>query len=387
VKSTEHKYALILNTVTTPLYFSSSKLYTKNFFDDVKARLNEGGVYVTWMDSRIGDAGADIILRSLNKSFKHCALSYVKGSYFLLIASDEPLVMHQQQAVAEQAELRQNLMQKHGVMSAWLAYHLMTTDLFSLIGDADGEINTADYPALEFEMARLQNNGIPKFRKRLLNHLNLDEVKQAMPVINEDFPAPFVLQAKERLRRSSIERWWSTLLASDDLEGKTALADLEERKTRMEVSDRIQDMHAYAYQLIKLERYAEALEILKKVVARDATYDNAYYNMGVCFEALGQDQDALKAFEKEMSLDPNDEDVAYRMARLWIQAGEFRRALPLLNGYIETQNLIRGKAFFYRAMIFHALDDDVQARKDMMQAMYLNKSEREMAIANHLIAD
>jgi len=89
----DKEYSLILNTVTAPLYFSSSKLYTTDFFRNIKERLSDDGVYVTWMDSRIGDKGADIILRSLQQSFQHCAISYVKGAYFLLIASDEPLFM------------------------------------------------------------------------------------------------------------------------------------------------------------------------------------------------------------------------------------------------------------------------------------------------------
>src|SRR5262249_4377435 len=61
VKVSDQTYSLIVNTVTTPLYFSSSKLYTQDFFRLIKRRLAPDGVYMTWFDSRVGDRGADII--------------------------------------------------------------------------------------------------------------------------------------------------------------------------------------------------------------------------------------------------------------------------------------------------------------------------------------
>jgi len=327
------------------------------------------------MDSRIGDEGADIILRSLQKSFEHCALSYVKGSYYLLIASNKPLVMHQQQAVSEQPDLRQNLMDKHDVMSGWLPYHLMTRDVFSLIGNPDGSINTADYPALEFEMARLQDSGIPKFKKRLLNQLSLAEMELAMPVVHEGFPGALLLQVKDRLGKSSIARQWNKLLRYEGVNAQKALAELERRKVRMEVDDKIRDLHAYAYQLIQVGRYEEAVSTLQKVVGRDSNYDNAYYNLGVCFERLEMGEKALSAFEKELKVNPNDEDVRYRIARLLVKAGEYQRSLPYLTEHIERRKLQKGKVFFYRSLAYDSLGYKELAEKDMVAALSLNREE------------
>ncbi|MDQ6956317.1 MAG: tetratricopeptide repeat protein [Mariprofundaceae bacterium] len=382
VKSMDKTYALILNTVTTPLYFSSSKLYTKNFFDDVKKRLTKGGVYVTWMDSRIGDKGADIILRSLHQSFKHGALAYVKGSYFLLIASDDPLVMHQQKAVTTQPELRKNLLEKHAVVSAWLPYQLMTTDLFSLIGNGEGSINTADNPILEFEMARLQNKHFNAFKKRLLAHISVEEIKSAMPMIGDGFPAPFVLQANNRLRNSSITRRWKALLPDKIIGKEKALAELARRKVQAELKHTAQAWHHYAYQLIEVENYSLAIKAIQHELSLDPSFNDANYNLGVCYELLNQPEKALQAFERELSVDSNDKDVRYRIARLLVKKGDYQQALVLLNAYIENNALKHGRAFFYRGLVFHALGDEAQAKKDLMKAMRLRKSER--ALTNRL---
>jgi len=384
VKSGEKQYSLILNTVTTPLYFSSSKLYTRDFFDNVKARLNNGGVYVTWMDSRIGDNGSDIILRSLQQSFRHCALLYVKSSYFLLVASDTPLKMHQQKAVVTQPDLRKNLMQKHRIMSAWLPYQLMTTDLYSLIRNRDGVLNTADYPALEFEMARLQESGIPEFKKRLLAHFDIRQIEQAMPIKTAAFPADFIAHAKERLGASSITRHLQTALnheplTTESLRIKEEMAELVFRKVRMEVMQTADNIHAYGYQLIKLGRYAEAITVFHDVLKRDSKHDNTYYNLGVCFEKLEQYDRALASFRHELIADPDDEDAAYRVARILIRMGRYHQALKALNAYISHQGGGRSKAYFYRALAYRATGENNLAKADLMQAMKLGEDEKKAA--------
>ena len=88
VKSSRDKYSLVVNTVTSPIYFSSSKLYTEDFFQLVRRLLTPDGVYVTWLDSRVGDAGADIIFTTLSRAFPHCGLGLIKSSYYVVLCSD-----------------------------------------------------------------------------------------------------------------------------------------------------------------------------------------------------------------------------------------------------------------------------------------------------------
>ncbi len=83
-KLADKKYALIINTVTSPLYFSSSKLYTQGFFKLIRQRLQPDGLFVTWIDSRVGDRGLDIILKTLSQSFQSCWMGYIQETYLLL---------------------------------------------------------------------------------------------------------------------------------------------------------------------------------------------------------------------------------------------------------------------------------------------------------------
>lgn len=91
----DKKYDAIVNTVTTPLFFSSSKLYTRDFFRVVKSRLKPGGVYSTWFDSRVGDRGARIIFNTIRDNFRSCSFVFLSTVYVDVLCSDEPMKLRQ----------------------------------------------------------------------------------------------------------------------------------------------------------------------------------------------------------------------------------------------------------------------------------------------------
>lgn len=379
VKVGDKKYSMILNTVTTPLYFSSSKLYTRDFFDSIGKRLTPDGVYITWVDSRIGDTGTDIILRTLKKSFDHCAILYVKSAYFLLIASNEPLHVQQADAIGNNQELSTDLMQKHEVMAAWLPYHLMNTDAYSLIDKPDGDLNTADYPALEFEMARRHNSGIYHFKKRLRNAFNIEHVKRGLGPVGESFPADFLAQSEDRLGDSSITESWKDVLAgTPDMQNKAKLAELERRLVRAKVENSAGAWHAAGTQMTRMQRYEQAIEIFKKVLEIDPTHDNANYNLGTSYERLGRTEEALKSFGAEKQLDPQDKDVDYRIGRLLLRSGRYQEALDALNRHIETWHPDDSRPFTYRAMTHRALGHNHLARADMERALNLQDEDKKV---------
>jgi spermidine synthase len=185
-KRAEGKYSLILNTVTSPLYFSSSKLYTRDFFELIRKRLTPDGVYITWVDLRVGDEGIDTILKTLSGSFQECAVASVKSRYFLLICSEKKIKVRQLQAVANNREMYEYFFCKKGIPLELLPYSLVTTSAFDLIRNSSAPVNTLDYPALEFEMARLRSPDFDRFLERLSQKMNVAEVAGAFAPVTFD---------------------------------------------------------------------------------------------------------------------------------------------------------------------------------------------------------
>lgn len=151
-------YDAIVNTVTSPQYYSAAKLYTRDFYTIVKSRLATGGVYSSWFDVNIDQDGIAIMLNTLEASFAQCRYFLLTGGYFNVVCSDAPLVYQP---------------------SAIVGQRLAGTDidtLFARFGFGDGmranmaaleldfgwrfyargteALNTLDHPAIEFVVAR-----------------------------------------------------------------------------------------------------------------------------------------------------------------------------------------------------------------------------------------
>jgi len=304
IKSRQDHYALILNTVTTPLYFSSSKLYTTDFLVSVKKRLEKGGVYVTWMDARIGDIGADIVLRTMRTQFKHCALLYIKSGYFLLLCSDEPLRSQQTDTVVKNSLFQEDMMKNYGIVSNWLPYQLLISDAYRLIGDSTGAVNSADRPILEYEMAHLQETGMIELKYRLVSKMSIDDIRQTLDgKVPEAFPADAVLRAKQRIKRSMLYRRLRDLAQQQQnsrLKGK--LATLERQRIRAKIFDTLHNQHKYGYQLIRVHRYEEAAAVFLAITQRDPQRNNAFFNYAVALESMNKMNEAIAAYQSELTL-------------------------------------------------------------------------------------
>jgi len=325
-------YDLILNTVTTPLYFSSSKLYTRDFFDVIKRRLTADGIYVTWMDARIGDKGVDIILNTIRHSFRHCALLYIKSSYFLLICSDEPVTAQALPQFRPGQQIYDNLLKSEGIVPEWLKYQLLSDDVLPMVSDSKLPLNEDDYPALEFEMARLSGRGIAGFKRRLRQRMNLDTVRHAVGKTTAMYPSELVWHTELRLKNSSFTRRWKALA----LQYRT---DFEQTYHRIQ-QDYLQRLltadshagvfHELGFRLMQSHRYREALTAFQYALDRDSRHVNTHFNMAACYEYLGDFRHALQYYRMAGQLDPNDKDVPFRMGRVYVKMKRYPDALVQL---------------------------------------------------------
>ena len=141
-------YDAIINTVTSPLYFSSSKLYTKDFFDLAASRLRPGGVYAFWFDSRATRLGAQIIFRTAAASFAACHLVYLDSGYAQVICSKERLEPRRR-TWPPALEMKFGA----GTNLNLLAEALIFPRHGLFDSAANVPLNTLDLPALEFIMS------------------------------------------------------------------------------------------------------------------------------------------------------------------------------------------------------------------------------------------
>lgn len=319
IRSTTKTYSLILNTVTSPLYFSSSKLYTEDFFRAIKPRLRADGIYATWVDSRIGDKGFDIIIKTLNEQFKECAMFYIKNTYFLLLCGDMPLRYQQTDLAKRAPEVWDELTGKYHLLPEFIPYNLLTTKALTLLGDNSVPVNRLDFPALEYEMASLAEDGLPETKKRIAERMNIEEVRGIVAPNDANWnPAELVVEAEQTISKKYITRRWRKLVKRDNNDYAAAhdKAELSYYARVAERGNSAEGYYNYGSELLDRKRYEQALEQFNRVISLDASDGSAYFNIGDCYEHLGNLAKAKEYYFKMLSIDPDDQETINRLNRL-----------------------------------------------------------------------
>ncbi len=153
-------YDAIVNTVTSPQYYSASKLYTEDFYEIVISRLKNGGVYSSWFDLNIDREGISIMLNTLEKSFNHCRYFLLTRAYFNVVCSPNPLNFLSSATVLQRTESGGASLMR---LFRGFGFENSLSDTMSALEidfspeffeRSSAKINTLDLPAIEFVVAR-----------------------------------------------------------------------------------------------------------------------------------------------------------------------------------------------------------------------------------------
>ena len=159
--TTDRRYDAIISTVTSPLYFSSSKLYTLEFFQLAKSRLAPGGVYAMWFDSRVTPEGAKIIFETIRQTFADCQLVYLSPVYSEVVCGTQPLFFHGLEEREWPMQLRTRInAERFKLATAEFLRLLVLPEHRIMMTRWNAPLNTFDRPQLEFLMAAASLNDV-----------------------------------------------------------------------------------------------------------------------------------------------------------------------------------------------------------------------------------
>ncbi len=328
VKTTPERYSLILNTVTTPLYFSSSKLYTRDFLESVASKLTPDGVYTTWIDRKIGDKGVDIILNTLESAFEHCWMNYLKSSYYLMACSNQELQLRQIEAVVNQSELRNYLAEEHYLPVDLIPYSVLSTDAFGLRADPNAPLNTIDFPVLEHEMARLDSEvRLVEFQERLAERLDLREVSRRLQPVMDWDPAGFALWSTLRLSPSNLlGEALDEVIPRQFGDLSEPLGQLAEQTAAL--VDEAPAYYKFGHRLFRRDEFRTAVPLLEKAAELEVDNYRAHHYLGASLEALGDPAAARRQYEKTLELKPDYKKSRRALERLRVRAGSADGSSP-----------------------------------------------------------
>lgn len=373
-KVNRDKYSLIINTVTTPLYFSSAKLYTQDFLETVKKRLTPDGVYVTWIDSRVGDKGLDVMVNTLTNSFDYCSIGFIRNSYFLLFCSNEPIKAHHPKIAAKNTELSNYFKKKHDINPEWLVYNLLNTEAKFLIGDKDTLLNTIDYPALEFEMTKLRKRGFKKFKKRLLENMSLNLIEDVIDEKMEFNPTHLLIHAEEMLGKSSslFKRWKSLVKKKVKNYGpEYAKEKIKYIREYADKKDKADDLHNFGFRLLKDKHYESAILATREALKINPKRNNSYFNIGACYEYLEKYPEAIRNYANEHKVDEDDNAVQYRIGRVLVKSKKYKKGLLVLDKAHKEKK--RSGIYYFKGVAYENLNMADKAIKSYKSALRMDK--------------
>jgi spermidine synthase len=205
--NSKEKYDTIVNTVTSPKYFSSSKLWTKEVFDAISTKLNEGGIYSMWLDLDTGTEGVQIMIKTVESSFLDCKYIYLNVGYLNVLCSNTPFVAKNISDTFWPEEILQKFRFYQLPFSINSFINNLTLDIENkLLYNSSTKYNTLDFPVLEFTrpvqkqdptksavsfMANIVNSSIiySPFEKKLLSKDQLFKRCISLKII-ETSPSP-----------------------------------------------------------------------------------------------------------------------------------------------------------------------------------------------------
>ncbi len=369
IQTVDKRYDMILNTVTSPLYFSSSKLYTLEFFDKIKRRLRPDGTYVTWMDVRVGSEGARIILNTLRQRFRHCSMLFIKSGYYLLIASNQPVKLRHPDWDERATPLKLDLMQNK-IVPRLLAYNVMSSEVFTTDNRFDAPVNTLDQPVLEFEMASLRKKEFSDFQKQIFATLRLDDVASSIEPAMKYDPGEHVAHVKMALDSSSIASRFDQQgrIYVDNFDVRADEATLNAYRAIAATVNNAEAHHRLGDQYRLRQRYREALAEYQIAIKLDPQHKDTLFNIAACQEYTGQIPAALETYLQAAKQAPDDPDVGYRLARIHSKLGNASQALSYLDQSLDVRP--QENAYFLKARLMEKLgrtDEALAAYQEVLK--------------------
>ncbi|PIQ24290.1 hypothetical protein COW36_23840 [bacterium (Candidatus Blackallbacteria) CG17_big_fil_post_rev_8_21_14_2_50_48_46] len=375
LKNTPQKYDLILNTVTSPLYFSSSKLYTVDFFRHIKSRLKPDGVYTTWIDNRIGEEGFKIILKSLHSEFKYAWTAMIRSSYFLLLCSNQPIALHQQEAIEKNTVLKEFFMNKHGRSLDSIKYAIVSTDTFGFLDEHSEtqniDLNSIDKPNLEFAMSALSPDAnIDPFKHYLEKNYSIEQMRAQIPADPLKLATHFTqLQSNSSFIKSFIRQAYQ---ADPKLGQPLEARLLREYQLAWEQHPSLETGKQYAQWLERYRKKVLANQVWRKMFTLFPEEGYVYYKMSKLFREENDIQNAELYLKKALDKSPDNQDYRYTLAEMYFEQHRF------LDSEEQLQTLLKQAPAYHQARyrlgrLYYFQEDFDRAEKSFAKALSFQK--------------
>lgn len=158
LRAVPRRYDVIISEPTNPWVAGIGGLFTREFFEAARGKLNPGGVFCIWIQQyEQSDAIVELVFRTLGSVFPHITVFGDDDlSNLVAVASSDPIEVDFAAMVRRYAEpaVRDDLARLGiGSLASFLSHHRISEQRFPLL-IGPGPLNTANHEQLEYAAPR-----------------------------------------------------------------------------------------------------------------------------------------------------------------------------------------------------------------------------------------
>lgn len=306
------KYSLIISDATNPKTFDSWTLYTQEFYELVKERLEAEGVFCQWVVMPLPFDAMRILLNTFRSVFPHTSFWCIYGSsQCMMLGTPERLAIDYPEFSARLGPVLERVgLTEYGVQDTdkFLSYLLLGEDELEQALDGFARINTDDLPVAQFRIHG-EVEGVRDF---------LDLLEHQTPIL----PYLTHLDGEEERVRATLGTYRSlarrlTLGFLLNNAGEYREAQEEAAAAGMSADENVKSALRYD---------SERKRYFSTRLAQGGDDANDHNNLGYIYWQEGDYERAIGELERAVELNPDFSNARANLARVYADSGLLDKA-------------------------------------------------------------
>ncbi|MBQ42196.1 MAG: hypothetical protein CME15_07015 [Gemmatimonadetes bacterium] len=375
----EATYDIIISQPSNPWIAGISSLFTTEYYQAVKERINRGGLFCQWIQTyEISASTRQVMLQTLTSVFPYVTVFSIDGD-LICLAAKQPLrgsaALYAERLAVEAVRRSLDRIQINDAFDLFAsAYTQYPTERVPF---SSSTRNTDDNLWLEYrapiEMYRGTNEPLAPVRLEVF-----------VPVIRQLFPdlstEELISNTARSIARRYPERWYVLDEWARSSEQPPALArDLRRRskdaQARHEALSQNGERFTRANALARARRYSDAVPLYEAILATDPRDGAAHRMLAWSLTRLGHGNRAWTHYQQAIDLNVDDFEALTNMAALALSSGK-QEGVDLLERALQT-NPHYGTAYRIYLQFLRDQRQFEQAQSILQRAhRYLGEEER-----------
>jgi spermidine synthase len=384
------KYDVIISQPSNPWVAGVGNLFTKEFFNDCKMKLNPKGYMAQWFSLyEMDDAGLELILRTAKESFAYVSLWQIGQNDILFLCSETPFdfnLLNIENNYKSVMNILNNIGLKNFVTFLSLEISSDNKLIDDYINSTNKTINTEDLPLLEYNVPKAYFQDCRPNRFIEIDQRESYESKNSLlglyfktnkPTDSDYFHLGsfHTLYFNEKLGFVFADKYPHLYLSLAISKRETG--DYTEAILFLEKAVNLRDTVPLYYEELINTYFLSNQPLMAVKVASDAIKlfpkNAVFYKLkGTGFSMQNKLKLAMEFLEKAIYINPNDYESFNELGLVYGKQGQYEMSIKYFDKSIELNNK-ESKVYYNRGFSKSLLGDYMSAILDFDQAILLNE--------------